>query len=126
MLKSGVGFERLILESFYSQRGKVINVQLDGRTQAYIVRQVSKGSIQLVSADEALSPDADVKHVRLNDLSYAERLSRLPREKDEATALSCGLMALEAQATTYALRYFSETHDALAAPLMTRLRKTSL
>ena len=126
VLKSGVGFERLILESFYSQRGKVINVQLDGRTQAYIVRQVSKGSIQLVSADEALSPDADVKHVRLNDLSYAERLSRLPREKDEATALSCGLMALEAQATTYALRYFSETHDALAAPLMTRLRKTSL
>ncbi|MDE0838890.1 MAG: serine/threonine-protein kinase [Kiritimatiellae bacterium] len=123
VLKAGVGFERVILESFHRQRGKVINVQLEGRTKAYLVRNVSKGSIHFVNADEALSADAEVLYVRLNDLTYAERLSRLPREKDEATALSCGLMALEAQANAYALRYFSETHEALAAPLVARLRK---
>ena len=125
VLKSGVGFERVILESFDRQRGEIINVQLDGRTQAYIVRNVSKDTIQLVNADESLSSEAEVKHIRLNDLTYAERLSRLPLEKDEATALSCGLMALEAQANSYALRYFSDTHEALAARLIARLRTTS-
>jgi serine/threonine protein kinase len=110
-----------IMDSFRSQRGDTIEVQLTSG-----IRTLTIGAVvgDKVSCRQMLSVGRGAMstiHVGVADLSPREQLLRMGPDELPEVALAKGIMAFQSRAYTHAEKYFGMTHPFLAEQLLRRL-----
>lgn len=114
--------DRRILESFLSQRGEYITVQLaNGGNRAFTVTGIEGDQI-VGNLKVAMQNAVVAVRIPLRELAPAEKLRRMGPEDQPEAALVRGLMAYKARAYSHARRYFELTHEALKVRLLQKVQ----
>lgn len=122
LLQKALALDKVVMETFKADRGREITVLLNSGSHVMKIDSVSSGRVSGYARLRAGRSSAKRPiSFHFQDLAARERLRRMGNDKEPAVALTKGLMAVTADATSYAITYFSAVPAPLGPLLVKRL-----